>query len=614
MSTPASPALEENRKYQFSARAFKGHADVVRSVAYLKGGKWVTSGSYDGTIWIWNVENGRREGQSMVHESSADSIAISPDEKKMVSGGSATTLWDLESRAVVWKTKEVNGSVVAFSPDGQLIAVKRGKDEVLLDTESGRPIREPLQVGDGLRCLAFSPDATRLAVGSWDGKVWLFNVATGETVVGPFNAHARTMMAVTSVVFTHDGQQFVTASWDKSVRVWNSANGHKIGEPMLGHKDYIHQIALSGDGRRVASASGDGTVRIWDVGTRRQLGDPLQAHNNLYSVAWSSSGLSIVAGDLNGNIHLWTSPFLDNNITVSSSLFLQIPLPILKNDQAQAPILDTSTPPLPSASRSRTSSVSSSILNLPAGPLPAPPRSPALDNGAAEENDWEYSENESFDSVLDAPRRWYTARSETKKTAQTCGTSRIDFVAANISKRFYVVPNAPPAIIGAPRHPPPLGNKIPSPPAQTSPDTHAVADAPAPRTGALRGLWRQRLNLPQWARRKARKDCDESREGQPVEPSPTPNASANNTETQPTQEAADHAEETKTAPKPRIVRRLFARSKRQPRNTSPGPENIEMHPPPSAPETTETHPRQEARLPKYARVGKVALAEADPRL
>ncbi|KAH7910792.1 WD40-repeat-containing domain protein [Hygrophoropsis aurantiaca] len=354
-----------------------------------------------------------------------------------------------------------------------------------------------------------------------NGRVQVFDVAIGGTVVGPFKTHADT---VASLVFTHDGQQIITASWDKAIRVWNGASGREVGEPMLGHEESISQIALSNNGLCIASASSDHTVRIWDVSTRRQIGDLLRAQDPVGSVAWSLSSLSIIAGDFDGNIHLWTVPPLDDNIT------------------AQAPVLNANTPPLPVGStralRSRTNSISSSVLNLSAGPLPTPPRPTELDNVTAEENDWEFSTNESFDSVLDLPADGTRPAQRRKRRRRRAAAP----VASTSSLPVPTNHQMSPAIISAPRHSPPLANKTTSPPTQTTPDTHAVAGAPAPRIGALRRLWRQRRTLPRWTRRKPHKNRNATRKSQPIAPSPVPNAPADDIETQSIEVATDHAE------------------------------------------------------------------------
>ncbi|KAH7902911.1 hypothetical protein BJ138DRAFT_1120952 [Hygrophoropsis aurantiaca] len=124
---------------------------------------------------------------------------------------------------------------------------------------------------------------------------------------------------------------------------------------MLGHEQYVREIALSPVGRRLASAGYDGTVRVWDLNTRRQLGNSLQAQGTrlFTSVSWSPNGRSVIGGDVGGNINLWDIP------------------PLRNSDNVTPPVLDAGSNPLPGTSQSRANSVSSSLLDLPAGAPPS---------------------------------------------------------------------------------------------------------------------------------------------------------------------------------------------------------------------------------------------------
>ncbi|KAH7905846.1 quinon protein alcohol dehydrogenase-like superfamily [Hygrophoropsis aurantiaca] len=362
MSTPASvpPELETAPAYRLPTKIFKGHTEPVSSLAYFEDGKRIVSGSWDNTVRIWTTESGEQEGESLVPAmTTVKSIAISPDQKTLVIGGrNGVALWRLENRAVVWEAGkgEAAGFFVAnlvISSDGQLIGATADDEGIaVLDVETGERFRKPFKSDEYIWCLAFSADGTRLAAGSGIGQMRVFDVATGETVVGPTNAHTK---PVSSVVFTLDGRQIITASHDKSIRVWDSTTGQEVGEPMLGHKLIIEQIALCPDGRRLASASDDGTVRIWDLITKRQVDNSLQvraqdALHPFFPVAWSPDGRSVIAGESgydNANILLWDIPPLGNS------------------DAVTPPVLTAGNPTLPSTSRSRTS-LSPSILDLPA--------------------------------------------------------------------------------------------------------------------------------------------------------------------------------------------------------------------------------------------------------
>ena len=66
-----------------------------------------------------------------------------------------------------------------------------------------------------------------------------------------------------SVAFSPDGQRIASGSYDQTVRIWDADTDQQIGAPLTGHTSRVLSVAFSSDGRRIASASVDKTVRIW---------------------------------------------------------------------------------------------------------------------------------------------------------------------------------------------------------------------------------------------------------------------------------------------------------------------------------------------------------------
>ncbi|KAH7904970.1 WD40-repeat-containing domain protein [Hygrophoropsis aurantiaca] len=498
MASSASPGPADLAARLQPTKVFEGHTEYVWSVACFNDGKRVISGSRERTVRIWDVESEKQVGESLMHDFQVQSMALSPDERRLVSGGKGVVLWDLECRTVVWKKEEeeVDGERVAYSPDGQLIAAMHKKAMiVLLNAKTGEQIRQPLQFGqmlrlqvgqlpsgENVRCLGFSPDGNQLAVGSPSGTVHVFDVTTGKSIFAPFQAHTE---GVSSLVYTFDGQQFITASYDKSIRVWDAATGQETGDPMLGHKDWVRRIVLSHDGQQLASSSDDATVRIWDLKIRQQIGGPIHSRDkhSFTSVAWLPDGRSIVTGDSDGKIFLWDDPPLDDHTVIP-----------------QAPAPTTSSPPVLSTSQSRANSISSTILNLPAGSS----LTPANTSPDEDDDQWEYSTNESFDSVLDAPAD-VTQSTQRRKKRRRRGTPVTSSSPAAAPAVPNTLANAEPKSHLPQRQTPPPSENIA---ADTPADAATVTSAS--RFGLLTRFWKKMTaTTARWTRKPPSKNINE---------------------------------------------------------------------------------------------------------
>jgi len=89
---------------QMIAGPFKGHLNVVFSVAFSPDGKWVVSGSGDATICIWDAETGQIvAGPFEGHTDKVSSVAFSPDGKQVVSGSHDNTIriWDVKASPIL---------------------------------------------------------------------------------------------------------------------------------------------------------------------------------------------------------------------------------------------------------------------------------------------------------------------------------------------------------------------------------------------------------------------------------------------------------------------------------------------------------------------------------
>ena len=210
-------------------------------------------------------------------------------------------------------------SSVAFSPDGRTLAAGSYDDRVWLWnlTDPARPIRlgQPLTGPTGVVfSVAFSPDGRILAAGS-DDTVWRWDVTDparpirlGQPLTGPTDH-------VSSVAFSPDGRTLAAGSDDDRVWRWNltdPARPTPLGQPLTGPTDHVSSVAFSPDGRTLAAGSDDDRVWRWDVTDLARpirLGQPLTGPTGVVSsVAFSPDGRTLAAG---GDDRVWRWDLMD---------------------------------------------------------------------------------------------------------------------------------------------------------------------------------------------------------------------------------------------------------------------------------------------------------------
>ena len=110
-----------------------------------------------------------------------------------------------------------------------------------------------------MKSVSFSADGSKIASGSSDKTVKVWDVASGA-LLRTFEGHLK---SVRSVSFCFYGRKLVSASWDKTVKVWDVTTGECL-QTLVGHTWTVDCVSFSADASKIASGSRDRTIKIWE--------------------------------------------------------------------------------------------------------------------------------------------------------------------------------------------------------------------------------------------------------------------------------------------------------------------------------------------------------------
>ncbi|XP_058068384.1 WD repeat-containing protein VIP3-like [Magnolia sinica] len=265
------------------------------------------TGSLDETVKLWRPDELISEGTNTGHCLGVISVAAHPSGVIAASASldSFVRIFDVDTNATI-STLEAPPSEVwnmQFDPNGTVLAVAGGGSAsvMLWDTATWQLIatlvvprpegsRPSDKGGSGkfVLSVAWSPDGRRIACGSMDGTVTVFDVARAK-FLHHLEGHS---MAVRSLVYSPtDPRVIFTASDDAHVHMYD-AEGKSLVGAMSGHASWVLSVDVSPDGVAIATGSSDRTVRLWDLGMRAAV----QTMSNHADQVWGVSFHSPTGG------------------------------------------------------------------------------------------------------------------------------------------------------------------------------------------------------------------------------------------------------------------------------------------------------------------------------
>jgi len=274
---------KEEDNYGHAEKRLTGHAHYVSDVALSSDGQYALSGSWDGTLRLWNLRQGKTDKRFIGHTKDVLSVAFSECNTKIVSGSRDNT-------CKIWNTLgacklDLPGhkswvSCVRFSPN----------------PNAQTPTKSPALVVSA----------------GWDKVVKVWNLTTCKLRTD-LKGHTG---YINSVTVSPDGSLCASGGKDGTAMLWDLNDSKHLSS--LQADDIIHALTFSPIKYWLCAATAS-SIKIWDLESKMCVDElkpefpktstsekaskavPIQC----ISLCWSADGNTLFAGYTDNVIRVW---------------------------------------------------------------------------------------------------------------------------------------------------------------------------------------------------------------------------------------------------------------------------------------------------------------------
>jgi WD40 repeat protein len=320
------------------------HPNSINSAAISPAGKWLATGSSDGTVFVselatanriteihqtenvhtlifhptdetlllsvsgsvanlWKVPEGRAIFE-LRHDAQINSAQFSSKGDRIVTGSSDGTVrvWDSATGKPIGDAMKHDGEITnaVLSSDDQFMASAIGNRVLLWEMGDKPQLKYTFDHGQRVACLRFSRDNLVIFSGTDGGKVQGRNVLNGETVGEAIWEDG----AIASVDLERDGKRLLVATANGTARVWQPPPRYPISDCFT-HAGAIESMELSPDGRLLLTGSANGQARLWDFSEDKTSVRQLPHGSAILSTTFSADGKFILTGGADAKVRVW---------------------------------------------------------------------------------------------------------------------------------------------------------------------------------------------------------------------------------------------------------------------------------------------------------------------
>ncbi|KAF7720662.1 hypothetical protein EC973_006667 [Apophysomyces ossiformis] len=280
----------------------------VKSCAFFSPSNLVVVGFSNGIFGLYEVPSFTNIHTLSISQKTIDTVAINRTGEWLAFGSSKLgqlLVWEWQSETYVLKQQGhfYDMNAISYSADGQTLATGGDDGKVKVwNSASGFCFVTFSDHKSGVTAVEFAKQGQVLFSASLDGTVRAFDLVryrNFKTFTSP------NPVQFSSLAVDPSGEIICTGTIDTfEIYVWSVQTG-KLLDILAGHEGPVSSLAFSPTAMLLLSGSWDRTAKVWDAFGRNKVTETLQHQSDVLAVAFRPDGKQVAASTLDGQISFW---------------------------------------------------------------------------------------------------------------------------------------------------------------------------------------------------------------------------------------------------------------------------------------------------------------------
>jgi WD40 repeat protein len=249
--------------------SLKGHRDAVYTLHGPKDSHYFFSGSGDGMVVRWDLEQPENGELIAKLPNSVYALHYLPSADLLIAGHNyeGIHLLDWQNKKEVASLKLTAAAIFDIQSIGDKLLVSSGDGVINLVDHNTLSVVKKIKASErSARTIAVSPTGKEFAVGFSDHWIRVFD----ENLTEKYAWHAHEN-SVFTLRYSPDGKTLLSGSRDARLKAWEVGHRYEKAEEVVAHMYAINHIEFSPDGKHFVTCSMDKSIKVWDSSALKLL-------------------------------------------------------------------------------------------------------------------------------------------------------------------------------------------------------------------------------------------------------------------------------------------------------------------------------------------------------